>query len=64
MIAAEGEKTEPRYFALFSDASVIHVRCLNWRGDNSPDQVLSRMEQYLIAPAWQSTSRGIGQPCR
>ena len=47
MIAAEGEKTEPRYFALFSDASVIHVRCLKWRGDNSPDQVLRRMEQYL-----------------
>ena len=47
VIAAEGEKTEPRYFALFNDASVIHVHCLRWRGDNSPDQVLRRMEQYL-----------------
>lgn len=47
VIAAEGEKTEPRYFALFNDTSVIHVRCLKCRGESSPEQVLKRMERHL-----------------
>ena len=47
VIAAEGERTEPRYFALFKDASVIHVICLRFSGDSAPEQVLKRMQQYL-----------------
>ena len=47
VIATEGEKTEPRYFALFNDTSVIRVRCLKCRGESSPAQVLKRMERHL-----------------
>ncbi len=48
VIAAEGEKTEPRYFAAFNgQRSVIQVKCLKSRHDSSPRHVLKRMEDYL-----------------
>lgn len=47
MIAAEGTKTEPNYFALFNDLSVIHVNCLKGDRASSPTHVLQRMERYL-----------------
>jgi len=48
VIAAEGAKTEPEYFALFnSQGSVIRVSCLKGRHDSSPPQVLKRMERHL-----------------
>jgi len=48
VIAAEGEKTEPRYFAVFNgQRSVIQVKCLKSRHESSPRHVLKRMEEYL-----------------
>lgn len=50
VIAVEGEKTEPQYFALFNDGqkqSVIRVRCLKGRHNSSPPQVLKRMKGHL-----------------
>ena len=48
VIAVEGVKTEPQYFAIFNDQqSVIRVNCLKGSHDSSPPQVLKRMEDYL-----------------
>jgi hypothetical protein len=48
VIAVEGEKTEPQYFAIFNDQqSVIRVNCLKGRHGSSPPQVLRRMEDHL-----------------
>lgn len=48
VIAVEGIKTEPQYFALFNDQkSVIRVNCLRSRNESSPPQVLKRMEDHL-----------------
>ncbi len=47
VIAAEGIKTEPSYFALFNDHSVIHVTCLKGNQGSAPAQVLQRMQRYL-----------------
>jgi hypothetical protein len=48
VIAAEGAKTEPQYFALLNDLhAVIHVTCLKDKHSSSPLQVLKRMTKYL-----------------
>ena len=47
VIAAEGEKTEPQYFSLFNNASVIRVLSLKCSGDSAPEQVMERMQRYL-----------------
>jgi hypothetical protein len=48
IIAAEGVKTEPEYFAaLQTDNSVIKVHCLTGKTKSAPLQVLQRMEQHL-----------------
>jgi hypothetical protein len=48
VIAVEGVKTEPHYFAIFNDQyRVIRLRCLKGRHDSSPPQVLKRMEDHL-----------------
>lgn len=48
VLAVEGSKTEPQYFAIFNDQnSVIRVNCLKSRHDSAPPQVLARMEKYL-----------------
>lgn len=48
VIAAEGAKTEPQYFALFNDQqSVIKVTCLKGSHRSSPGQVRKRMEQHI-----------------
>jgi hypothetical protein len=48
VIAVEGVKTEPQYFAIFNDQqSVIRVNCLKDSHDSSPPQVLKRMEDHL-----------------
>ncbi len=48
IIAVEGAKTEPQYFAIFNnEQSVIQVQCLRGRHDSSPPQVLKRMELWL-----------------
>jgi hypothetical protein len=48
VIAAEGTKTEPEYFVIFSEQqSVIRVNCLKSRHGSSPPQVLRRMEEHL-----------------
>lgn len=50
-IATEGEKTEPSYFDVFCDHSVIYVYCVETEeGEehlNSPRHVMERMEQHL-----------------
>lgn len=48
VIAVEGAKTEPQYFAIFNNQqSVIRVNCLKGKRDSSPPQVLRRMEDHL-----------------
>ncbi len=48
ILAVEGIKTEPQYFAVFNDQnSVIRVNCLKGKHDSSPPQVLARMENHL-----------------
>jgi hypothetical protein len=48
LIAVEGKKTEPEYFAIFNDQqSIIRVNCIKGRHDSSPPQVLKGMERHL-----------------
>jgi hypothetical protein len=48
IIAVEGTKTEPQYFALFNNQqSIIQVNCLKGNHGSSPPQVLKRMEDHL-----------------
>ena len=48
IVATEGVKTEPQYFAILNDRySVIHVDCLRSKHRSSPPQVLKRMENRL-----------------
>ena len=48
LIATEGFKTEPQYFAILNDHhSVIHVDCLRSKHRSSPPQVLKRMKDRL-----------------
>lgn len=47
-IAAEGVKTEPIYFDIFTDeTSVVRVSYLKGKHDSSPSQVLKRMTDHL-----------------
>jgi hypothetical protein len=48
VIAVEGAKTEPSYFANFQNQnSVFRVKCLRAKSDSSPEQVLKRMLVFL-----------------
>ena len=48
LIATEGVKTEPQYFAIFNNKkTIIQVKCLKGNNDSSPPQVLRRMKEYL-----------------
>lgn len=48
VLAVEGSKTEPQYFAVFNNQnSVIRVNCLKGKHDSAPPQVLARMEKHL-----------------
>ena len=48
VIAVEGAKTEPQYFAIFNNQqSVIRVNCLKGKHDSAPPQVLKRMKDHL-----------------
>jgi len=48
VIAVEGVKTEPQYFALLNSLqAVIHVTCLKDKYNSAPPQVLKRMTKYL-----------------
>jgi hypothetical protein len=48
ILAVEGTKTEPQYFAIFNDEnSFVRVNCLRGRHDSSPLHVLARMETHL-----------------
>ena len=56
IIAAEGVKTEPQYFAIFNDQhAVILVHCLKGSHGSSPPQVLKRMEEHLRRVELRST---------
>jgi hypothetical protein len=48
IIAVEGIKTEPHYFMMFNNCSlVLRVNCLKGGHRSSPLQVLKRMKEYL-----------------
>jgi len=48
IIATEGVKTEPQYFALLNNQqSIVQIECLRPRTRTSPRQVLERMENRL-----------------
>lgn len=48
LIAAEGAKTEPQYFAVFNNRdAVVRVNCLKGGHDSAPPQVLKRMKAWL-----------------
>lgn len=48
VLAVEGVKTEPQYFAFFNDQrSTVHVHCVKGSHDSSPPQVLARLRNYL-----------------
>ncbi|MBI9077778.1 MAG: RloB domain-containing protein [Desulfatibacillum sp.] len=48
IIAAEGLKTEPQYFAIFNNQErSIQVKCLTDKKGASPPQVLDRMKRFL-----------------
>jgi hypothetical protein len=48
VIAVEGARTEPQYFAIFKDqSSIISVKCLKDSHGKSPPHVLKRMKDYL-----------------
>ena len=48
IVATEGVKTEPQYFAVLNDHhSVIRVDCIKSKHHSSPPQVLKRMEGRL-----------------
>lgn len=48
VIATEGKKTEPQYFAMFkSREPMVKVKCLEGKIGSSPTQVLQRMNVYL-----------------
>lgn len=56
LIAAEGIKTEPIYFSIFSDdKSIVQVSCLKGRSDSSPPQVLKRMTDHLLSEGLKSS---------
>lgn len=49
LIATEGTKTEPNYFAIFNEeTSVVRVKCLiGGIGKNAPSQVLKRIQVHI-----------------
>jgi len=48
VLATEGSKTEPQYFALVESLlSGIHVKCLSTGRGSAPPRVLARMKEYL-----------------
>ena len=48
VIATEGAKTEPQYFALFNNRhSVVKVDCIKGKHHSTPPQVLKRMKDRL-----------------
>jgi hypothetical protein len=48
VIAAEGVKTEPQYFALLDDLqAIVRVTCLKDKNNSAPPQVLKRMAKHL-----------------
>jgi len=56
VVAVEGIKTEPQYFALFNNQqSIIHINCLKGTTDSSPPQVLQRMESHLKKESLKSS---------
>ncbi len=56
LIAAEGIKTEPIYFGIFTDdTSIVRVSCLKGKHGSSPPQVLKRMTDHLASEGLKSS---------
>ena len=56
LIAAEGIKTEPIYFSIFTDdKSIVQVSCLKGKSDSSPPHVLKRMTEHLSSAGLKSS---------
>ena len=47
IIAAEGTVTEPEYFSLFDEQSIVRVKCLRNRGNLPPKEALRRVREYV-----------------
>jgi hypothetical protein len=48
IIATEGMKTEPQYFAIFNHQQLwIHIKCLKSNHDSSPKALINRLEKYI-----------------
>ena len=48
IVATEGDKTEPQYFAILNNQnSVIHVDCIRSNHNSAPPKVLKRMKDRL-----------------
>ena len=58
LIAAEGIKTEPIYFSIFTDdKSIVQVSCLKGKSDSSPPHVLKRMTEHLSSAGLKSSDK-------
>lgn len=56
VVATEGSKTEPQYFALFNnEESLVKVCCIKCQNDSAPPKVLKRMMDYLENSGLRST---------
>lgn len=56
IVATEGSKTEPQYFALFNnEESLVKVCCVKGQNDSAPPKVLKRMMDYLENSGLRST---------
>ncbi len=56
LVAAEGIKTEPIYFSVFTDDKyIVQVSCLKGRSNSSPPQVLKRMTDHILSEGLKSS---------
>jgi hypothetical protein len=58
VIATEGSITEPQYFTIFNnDQTTIQVKCLKNKTNSSPQQVLKKMQEYLLENELKKTDQ-------
>ena len=57
VIAVEGAKTEPQYFAIFNkiNPNIIKIKCLKGNNQSSPTSILKRMENHLKVEGLEET---------
>jgi hypothetical protein len=56
LLAVEGTKTEPQYFALFDDEhAIVRVSCLKGDSKSAPLYVLKRMQEHIEKNSFRDT---------